>query len=135
MCVTDKPEDRISVVQMNSELRHAELELISAHCATHKLRLRFSTDNIARYGHRDVLRKSIETASALSEYYSSIEKQISAESAASVAATGLNNQQILQALEYVSSFLRDGREQYLPSATPLSKGLQAIISPYFQTAV
>jgi hypothetical protein len=135
MCVTDKPEDRISVVQMNSELRHAELELISAHCATHKLRLRFSTDNIARYGHRDVLRKSIETASALSEYYSSIEKQISAESAASVAATGLNNQQILQALEYVSSFLRDGREQYLPSATPLSKGLQAIISPYFSEDV
>jgi hypothetical protein len=76
MCFKENQEDRISIVQMNSELRHAELELLSAHCATHKLRLRFSTETVARHGRRDVLRKSIETASALSEYYSSIEKQM-----------------------------------------------------------
>ena len=64
MCFAENQEDRISIVQMNSELRHAELELLSAHCATHKLRLRFSAKTVARHGRRDVLRKSIETASA-----------------------------------------------------------------------
>jgi hypothetical protein len=131
MCFTENHEDKISIVQMNSELRHAELELLSAHCATHKLRLRFSTETLARHGRRDVLRKSIETASALSEYYSSIEKQISAEEAASAPATGLNDKHILQAVEYVSSYLRDQRERYLPSAAPLSKQHQAIMCPYF----
>jgi len=111
MCFTENQEDRISIVQMNSELRHAELELLSAHCATHKLRLRFSTESVARHGRRDVLRKSIETASALSEYYSSIEKQMLDEETVSAPATGLNDQQILQAVECVSSYLRDQRER------------------------
>ena len=135
MCFTENQEDRISIVQMNSELRHAELELLSAHCATHKLRLRFSTETVARHGRRDVLRKSIETASALSEYYSSIEKQMPDEETVSAPATGLNDQQILQALEYVSSYLRDQRERYLPSAAPLSEQHQAVMRPYFSATL
>lgn len=135
MCFTENQEDRISIVQMNTDLRHAELELLSAHCATHKLRLRFSTETVARHGRRDVLRKSIETASALSEYYSSIEKQIPADEAASAPASGLaaglNDKQILQAVEYVSSYLRDQRERYLPSAVPLSEQHQTAMRPYF----
>jgi len=135
MCFTENHEDRISIVQMNAELRHAELELLSAHCATHKLRLRFSTETLARHGRRDVLRKSIEAASALNEYYSSIEKQIPAEAAVSAPAAGLtaglNDQQILQAVEYVSSYLREQRELYLPSAAPLSEKHHASMRPYF----
>src|ERR1700676_2499620 len=95
MCFTENQEDRISMVHMNSELRHAELELLSAHWPARKLRLRLSTEAVARHGRRDVLRKSIETASALSEYYSSIEKQMLDEETVSAPATGLNDQQIL----------------------------------------
>ena len=135
MCFTENQEDRISMVQMNSELRHAELELLSAHCATHKLRLRFSTETVARHGRRDVLRKSIETASALSEYYSSIEKQMLDEETVSAPATGLNDQQILQAVECVSSYLRDQRERYLPSAAPLSEQNQAVMRSYFSATL
>jgi hypothetical protein len=135
MCFTENQEDRVSIVQMNSELRHAELELLSAHCATHKLRLHFSTETVARHGRRDVLRKSIERASALSEYYSSIEKQMPDEETVSAPATGLNDQQILQAVEYVSSYLREQRERYLPSAAPLSEQHQAIMRPYFSTTL
>jgi len=131
MCFTENHEDRISIIQMNSELRHAELELLSAHCATHQLRLRFPTETLARHGRRDVLRKSIETASALSEYYSSIEKQIPAEETVS----GLNDKQILQAVEYVSSYLRDQRERYLPLAAPLSEQHQTIMRPYFSATL
>lgn len=135
MCFTENQEDRISIVQMNSELRHAELELLSAHCATHKLRLRFSTETVARHGRRDVLRKSIETASALSEYYSSIEKQMLDEETVSAPATGLNDQQILQAVECVSSYLRDQRERYLLSAAALSAQYQAMMRPYFSATL
>src|SRR5580704_10321015 len=72
----EDPDDRVSIAQMNSELQHAQLELLSAHCATHQLRLRFSADDLARFGQRDILRKSIQAAAALSEYYTSIEKKI-----------------------------------------------------------
>jgi len=135
MYLTENPEDRISIVQMNSELQRAQLELISAHCATHELRLRFSTENLAHYGRRDVLRKSIETASALSDYYSSIEQQIPAEEAVSAPAAGLNENHTLQAIECVSSYLREQRERYLPLAAPLSKQHQARMCPYFSAAL
>ena len=36
----EDPADRVSVVQLNSELQQAHLELLSAHGATHQLRLR-----------------------------------------------------------------------------------------------
>src|ERR1022692_1401243 len=68
-------DDRIPTLQMNSELQHAQLELLSAHCATHQLRLHYSSDDLARFGRRDVLRKSAEAASALNEFYQTIEKK------------------------------------------------------------
>jgi hypothetical protein len=50
----NKMEDRVAIVQMNAALRHAQLELLSAHCVTHQLRQRFSVEDLARYGQRDV---------------------------------------------------------------------------------
>jgi hypothetical protein len=132
MCITDNSEERLSIVRMNSELRHAELELLSAHCATYKLRLRFSTDHLARYGRRDILRKSIETASALNEYYSSIEKQIPEEGAAPATPAGLTEPQIERAIECVSSYLRAQRDHFLPSGQPLNKEHRDLMSPYFR---
>jgi len=123
MCFTENHEDRIFI--------------------GHKLHRRFSTETVVRHGRRDVLRKSIETASALSKYYSSSEKQILAEETVSAHATGLaaglnaglaaglNDKQILQAVEYVSSYLQDQRERYLPSGAPLSEQHQAVMRPYF----
>src|SRR5271154_6881246 len=131
MHVSENPEDRVSVVQMNSELQHAQLELISAHCATYKLRHRFSNENIARYGRRDVLRKCIETASVLSEYFASIEEQIPANEKAAALAGGFSEKQIMDAVERVSSYLREQREQYLRSASRLSDEQKAVMAPYF----
>ena len=59
------PDDRVAIVQMNADLRHAQLDLLSAQCATDRLRLRFSVENLARYGEKDVLRKTIGAAVAL----------------------------------------------------------------------
>lgn len=126
----DSPDDRVSLLQMNSELQHAQLELLSAHCATHQLRLHYSADDLARFGRRDVLRKSAEAASALNEFYSSVEKKISqAEPGPALCQPTL--EQVAQAVEWLSSYLRDQREHYLPVAGKLSPRHKASMWPYF----
>jgi hypothetical protein len=133
MCTTDNLEDRLSIVRMNAELRNAELELLSAHCATYKLRLRFSTEYLARHGRRDTLRKSIETANALHQYYSSIDRHIpSEENVSSSTNLGLEEKQILHAIDSVSSYLRAERERYLSSALPLFPEHRKFMQPYFE---
>src|SRR5580704_9983135 len=114
----EDPDDRVSIAQMNSELQHAQLELLSAHCATHQLRLRYSADDLARFGQRDVLRKAVEAATALSEYYTSIERRIPNGEVLSAPAPALTEDRIYQAAGLFSSYLRDQRERYFPSAAP-----------------
>jgi hypothetical protein len=127
----ENPDDRVAIVHMNSELRHAQLELLSAHCATYQLRLRFSADDLARFGQRDVLRKSVEAARALSEYYASIEQKISRPEAFSEPPARLSEARIVEAVERVSSYLREQRECYFPSAKPLNQHQKALMWPYF----
>jgi hypothetical protein len=66
------------VVQLNADLRSAQLDLLSARCATDRLRLRFSPEDLARYADRDLLRKAADSATALHEFCSSIEKAVHA---------------------------------------------------------
>jgi hypothetical protein len=131
----ENPDDRISIVHMNSELRQAQLELLSAHCATHQLRLRFSIDDLARFGQRDVLRKSVQAAAALSEYYTSIENKIPPAEAESEAPAQLTDERIGEAIALVSSYLRDQRERHFHSAAPLTKYQKALMWPYFSPAL
>ncbi|MFZ0419758.1 MAG: hypothetical protein WAM04_16790 [Candidatus Sulfotelmatobacter sp.] len=120
---------------MNSELRHAQLELLSAHCATHQLRLRFSTDDLARFGQRDVLRKSVQAAAALSEYYASIENKIPAVEGGSEAPAQLTDERIGEAIDLVACYLRNQRERHFHSAAPLTKYQKALMWPYFSPAL
>lgn len=131
----ENPEDRVAIVQMNSELRHAQLELLSAHCATHQLRLHYSVDDLARFGRRDVLRKSAEAASAMNDFYSSLERQMSEEQPAASPCPAPTEEQIAQAIEWLSSCLRNGRERHLPQSKPLSTQQITTFSPYFPEAL
>jgi hypothetical protein len=72
----NKPADRLVIVQINEKLHDAQVELLSAHCATDRIRLRYSTEDIAQHGQREVLRKAFGAATVLHDFYSSIEKQI-----------------------------------------------------------
>jgi Leu/Phe-tRNA-protein transferase len=72
----DKDGDRVAIIKMNAELRSAQLEILSAQCATDRLRLRFSAREIARHAQRDVLRKALSSASALHRYYNDIARQV-----------------------------------------------------------
>ena len=76
MYVYQDPEDRDAVLQMNADLEHAQMELLSARCAVHQLRIQYSTDNLARFGCPDVLQKSAQVASALHQFYAAIEAKI-----------------------------------------------------------
>ncbi len=131
----ENPEDRVAIVQMNSELRHAQLELLSAHCATHQLRLHYSADDLARFGRRDVLRKSAEAASALNDFYSSLERQMYEKQPATAPCPAPTEEQIAQAITWLSSCLRHGRERYLPQSQALSSQQIATFSPYFPEAL
>jgi len=127
----ENADDCRAIVKMNADLHHAHLEVLSAHCAVHQLRVHYSADDLARFGHRDILRKSAEAASALSDFYSSIEKKASQKPVH--PEPRLNTTQIALAIEYVSSYLREKREHYLPASLPLSNQHKARMWPYFSS--
>ena len=123
------PGDRVAIAQMNSELRHAQLDLLSAQCASDRLRLRFSVEDLARYGERDLLRKTIGTAIALNEFYLSIQNEIPLQS------TGLSEAQTAQAVKRVSEYLWNQREIHLASGAPLAPRQKEMLEPFFSPAV
>jgi hypothetical protein len=132
----ENPDDRVAVVQMNAELRHARLELLSAECATHQLRLRFSTEDLARYAEHDLLRKAIHSAAALNDFYASIERQIpQAGQLFKASAPKLSEEQALEISASIASYLREQSDRYSPSGTPLSVQHKAIMQPYFSPAL
>jgi hypothetical protein len=129
----DNSDDRLFIAHMNSALHRANLELLSAHCATHQLGLHYSADDLERLGRRDLLRKSAEAASALNNFYSSIEKDIP--QAAPKPEPQLTSAQIAHAIRHVACYLREQREHYLPAAQPLSNQHKARMWPYFSPHV
>lgn len=118
------------VQQMNAELQHAQLELISAHCSTYQLRLHYSAADLARFGRRDVLRKSAEAASALHEFYASVEKSIPA-SGPNCPPPDPTPAQIEEAVGWLSTYLQQQRAHYLPVAGALSPQHKSMMRPYF----
>jgi len=114
---------------MNSELKHAELELLSAHCAVHQLRLHYSSDDLARFGQRDVLRKSAEAAEALHDFYAGIESKIP--QSQQPAAFQATSDEVATAIEWVAGYLQEQRRYYSPIAVPLTNACKATLWPYF----
>ena len=132
----DNPADRVAVVQMNAELRHARLELLSAECATHQLRLRFSVEDLARYGEQDLLRKAIDSAAALNDFYASIDRQIPQAGQPSPASSAkLNEEQANEISTSIASYIQLQRNRYFPSATPLSAQLKSVMQPFFSPSL
>jgi hypothetical protein len=105
------PDDRVTIARMNTELRDVQLDLLSARCSTDRLRERFSVKALAQYAEKEVLRKMIGHATALSDYYVSIEKEIPGQTPA------LDESQLADAIELVAQYLREQRDRhpYLPA--------------------
>jgi hypothetical protein len=133
----ENPEDRVAIVRMNSELRHAQLELLSAECAAQQLRLRYSSEDIARFAERDVLQKAITSAGVLNHYFSSIPKHLAAEGLAEPASETpkLSGDQILETIGCLSSYLREQRNVYYPVANPLRIQYRNMMQPFFSSGL
>lgn len=132
----DPAEQRVSTAQLNSELRHAHLELLSAHCAVHQLRLHYTSDDLARFGQRDILRKSAEAASALSKFYASIEQRYPDPAQRPTESSPKPSEGLVaHAVEWLASYLRAQRHQYWSAARPLDPQPKSIVAPYFPVAL
>ncbi len=132
----EKNGDRVAIVQMNAELRHAQLEILSAQCATDRLRLRFSTEDIARYAQRDVLRKALSSATALHHYYSEIARQVTdPDSIAQGRGPLWNEERITEAISMVADYLHEQREHFRPQGQPLGEDHRRTMTPFFDPAL
>lgn len=132
----DKTGDRLAIVQMNAELRHAQLELLSAQCATDRLRLRFSTEDIACHAQRDVLRKALSSATALHTYYNDIARQVTEpDSLAEANPPSWNEDRVREAISKVANYLHEQREHFRPSGRPLSEEHRRRLTPFFTAAL
>ncbi len=129
-CSNDS-EDRVAIVQMNAELRHAQLELLSAQCATDRVRLRFSIEQIARHAHAETLRKVLGTVTSLHQYYSSIEKQRANEPLPSGDHEAPSEELIRDAHTRVSSYLQHQRNHFFPQAKPLARTDRLTMERFF----
>ena len=73
-------KDPAKINTMISDLRAAWVELLGARCATDRLRLRYSAEEVARFAERATLSKSLDAVHAMCEYFSEIRKYISTQS-------------------------------------------------------
>jgi hypothetical protein len=91
--------------------------------------LRFSVEDLARYGERDVLRKTIGTAIALHEYYLSIQHEMPQNS------VSLPEPQVARAVKRVSDYLGSQREIFFTQGAPLGPRQKEALQPFFSLAL
>jgi hypothetical protein len=127
----DEAGNRAATLQMNAELRHAQLELLSAQCATDRLRLRYSAEELGRSAQRDVLRKAWASANALYDYYSSIVRFAGDEGKNKQGSPSPTEPDPDQASLQVADYLRQQREYFRPNSVSLHSKQRQLMEPFF----
>ena len=72
----DESRKQVGIARLASDLRTAKIELLSAQCASDRLRLQYSIADIVSFGEHQALRGAIASAEALRRFFSSIEAQL-----------------------------------------------------------
>jgi hypothetical protein len=67
---------QVDVARLKTDLVSASVELLSAHCATDRIRLHYSQQDIVTFGEPAVLRKAISSAGAVYRFFSLVEAHI-----------------------------------------------------------
>ena len=73
---SDENKKQADTVRLIADLRTAKVELLSAQCATDRLRLQYTLQDIVSFGERQTLDRAIASAGALSRFFSQVEAQI-----------------------------------------------------------
>jgi hypothetical protein len=74
--LNDDLKRQAGIARLVSDLRAAKIELLSARCATDRLRLQYSLEDIVSFGDRHALEGAIASAGALCRFFSSVEDQL-----------------------------------------------------------
>lgn len=130
----EKTGDRVAMVQMNAELRHAQLELLSAQCATDRLRLRYSAEDIAQHAQRDVLTKALLSATALHDFYTYIARRL--EDAGALRPTngsGVDEERVTHEIGRMAQYYRQQRDRFMEDAKPLAPAQREPIQAFFSS--
>lgn len=69
-------EDRADMTRLVSDVRAAWIELLSARCATDRLRMRYSPQQIARLADRATLNKTMDAIGAMCSYFTEVRSYI-----------------------------------------------------------
>ena len=72
----DEFRRQTGIARLASDLRTAKIALLSAQCATDRLRLQYSVEDIVSFGERQALKGAIASAGALCRFFSSLEDQL-----------------------------------------------------------
>ena len=72
----DGPKNQADVARLIADLRAAKVELLSAQCATDRIRLQYSLQDIISFGEPQTLKRAIASANALCNFYSQIDSQM-----------------------------------------------------------
>jgi len=67
---------QIDVVRLKADLAAAAVELLSAHCAADRVRLRYTVREIVTFAEPASLKKTIASVQALHRFFSQIEAHI-----------------------------------------------------------
>ena len=74
--LTDDFKKQAGIARLASDLRAVKIELLSAQCATDRLRLQYSITDIVSFGERQTLKGAIASVGALCRFFSSIEDEL-----------------------------------------------------------
>jgi len=74
--LNDEPSKQAGIARLISDLRAAKIELLSAQCATDRLRLQYSVAEIVSLGERQALKNAIAAADALCRFYGALGSQL-----------------------------------------------------------
>ena len=72
-------EERADSTRMISDLKSAWVEILSARCATDRLRFRYSPQQVARTTDRATLNKTIEAVGVMCSYFSEVQGSVDGE--------------------------------------------------------
>jgi len=67
---------QVDVSRLKADLAAANVELLSAHCATDRVRLKYSVQDIVTFGDRHSLQQAIASAEALHRFLSQIQAHL-----------------------------------------------------------
>ena len=131
----NKGGDRVAIMKLNAELRHAQLEMLSAQCATDRLRLNFTADHVVQYGEPEVLRKAFASANALHDYYNYIAQRMAGGEPLAPGSSVLDEPRIAEAVRRVAEYINQQREEFFSHGVPLSGEQRRMVAPFFTPAL